>query len=207
MHANKVFVLGLTGGIASGKTVASDALTRLGATVIDADVLSRELTAPGGEALPRIRECFGDAVFQADGALDRKALGAQVFHDEAARKKLEGILHPAVQRRMMSLLDEAAARGETLCVLSVPLLFETGMDALCDEVWVVTVEPETQLLRLMNRDRLTREQAEARVAAQMGKLERESRATALVRNDRQIEDTDREVQRLFKDLKSRIVKG
>ena len=134
------FILGLTGGIASGKTNLTDALRAHGARVADADEISRALTAPGGEALPAIREAFGDAVFHGD-ELDRRALGQAVFSDEDARRKLEAILHPMVLDAM-----RAQSRGDGITVWCVPLLFETGMDRFCDEVWCAYVPEAVQRL-------------------------------------------------------------
>ena len=121
-------VIGLTGGIACGKTTLSHALRALGATVLDADAFSREATAEGGEALPAIRARFGPAVLDAQGRLIRAALGEIVFTDPRARRDLEGIIHPVVTRRMLSELDKARRGGAALAVLDVPLLFEAGME-------------------------------------------------------------------------------
>lgn len=202
MSANsRPFLLGLTGGIATGKTTASQHLRELGATVIDADEISRALTAEGGQALPIIRAQFGDSVFHPDGTLDRRALGQLVFADAAQRRRLEAILHPAVQRVM---LDEIERAREPLVVLAVPLLFETGMDALCDQVWVTTLDPQTQIKRLMDRDGLTKQQAEARIESQLGPEERNRRGGVSIRTDRPIQDTAKEISKLYMDLLRRI---
>ncbi|MDL2205764.1 dephospho-CoA kinase [Eubacteriales bacterium OttesenSCG-928-N13] len=203
MSANRrPFLLGLTGGIATGKTTASATLRELGAHVIDADEISRSLTAEGGEALPAIREVFGDDVFCANGTLNRSALGRIVFADQQRRNALESIIHPAIQRRMMDEIDRAAQAEETLCVLTVPLMFETGMDALCDRIWVTTVDPATQLQRVMQRDNLDAQQAQARIDSQMNAEEREQRADLLIRTDRSMQDTAREITKRYNELLS-----
>ena len=120
-------IIGVTGGIATGKTHVTDTLQRAGALVLDADVISRRLTGEGGEALPRVREAFGDSVFRPDGTLDRRALGARVFSSPEERKALEGILHPMILSEMRSRTREA----EGLVFWSVPLLYECGMADEC----------------------------------------------------------------------------
>lgn len=201
MPANKEgrpFVLGITGGIASGKSAASEHLGSLGAFVIDADAISHLLTRyPGGEALGAIRAAFGDAVFTPEGALNRRALGDMVFGDEAKRRALEGILHPMIQHHVLQLMEAATS---PVVVMNVPLLYETGMDTLCDAVWVMALEPEQQTLRLMNRDQLTREQAQSRIISQMPLDEKARRATAVIHTDRPISETQRELTQLYQSL-------
>jgi len=206
MRANSPAVIGLTGGIATGKTTILAALGELGATVLSADEASRRLTAPGGEALPAIREAFGDGYFLPDGALDRRALSEMVFSDENARRQLEAIIHPAVQREMLAGIEKAAQEGASVVVMEVPLLYETGMDALCDAVWVAALDEESQILRLMNRDRLTREQALARIASQMPLSEKIDRADVVIRTDRPPQEVQKEVAHLYRDLIKRMDK-
>ena len=203
MLANKPFIIGLTGGIGCGKSEAANHLSSLGAVHVDADGISRSLTAPGGEALPAIREKFGDDVFNEDGTLNRGALGAIVFESAPHRRMLEGIIHPLVQSRTWAEIKSAGARGEKVVVLNVPLLFETGMDALCDEVWVITADAETQLLRVMARG-LTAEQAQARINSQMSASERSARATRCISTDRPIERTQAELTNLYQQLLKRL---
>lgn len=203
-NEKKPYIVGLTGGIASGKTAATDYLQSLGAIVVDADVESRAVTAEGGEALPVIRETFGDGVFHEDGTLDRAALGAMVFADIAKRRMLEKIVHPMVQRRTLQAIREAGQRGESIVFLSVPLLYESGMDALCDETWVFYVDGETQLRRLMARDNLSAEEARRRIDSQMPADERAARAQIVIRTGRPIEQTRAEIRSVCRDLKRRI---
>ena len=204
MPASKTYVVGLTGGIGCGKSEAAKFLASLGAKHIDADAISRELTADGGEALPEIRRIFGDEVFLEDGSLNRRALADVVFASPGAKLALEGIIHPLVQRRTMDEIEAANAEGVKVTILDVPLLFETGMDVLCDECWAMYVEPEVQLERICARDKLSDEQARARVAAQMSMDERNSRAKRLINSDRPIEKTRAELNSLYQQLIKRL---
>ena len=200
MSANKTLIIGLTGGMGSGKSEAARHLVSLGATHVDADAISRSLTAPGGEALEPIREVFGDGVFFADGTLDRRALGAVVFADTAARHALEGIIHPRVQRIALEMADAAREAGEDAVLMDVPLLFETGMDALCDVTWVIAADIEERVRRVMSRDGLSREEAEARFASQMSDAERAARATRVISNDQSIEKFKSELTSVYNQL-------
>ena len=197
MLASKPYVIGLTGGIGCGKSEAAQYLKSLGAAHVDADAVSRALTAPGGEALPEIRRLFGDAFFYVDGTLDRAMLGREVFANEGARRALEGVIHPLVQREMLSQMDAAAQAGAPVVILDVPLLFETGMDALCDETWALFVDRETQIARIVQRDGLSREQAEARIDSQMSADDRIRRATFAVNTDQPLEKTREKLAALY----------
>ncbi len=204
MRANSPYVVGLTGGVSTGKSTILKSLGELGAAVMSADDASHRLTAPGGEALGEIREAFGDAVFLPDGTLDRRTLGEIVFHDVERRRTLESILHPAVQREMLREIAKAEEAGARVVVMEVPLLYETGMDALCDEVWVAYLDDESQTLRLMNRDQLTREQAQARIRSQMPLDQKAARADIVVRTDKTAYEVHKEVAHLYKDLLKRM---
>lgn len=201
---NKPYVIGLTGGIGSGKTAATDFLSERGAAIVDADVESRALTAQGGEALPRIREAFGEGVFDENGLLNRRALGALVFADREKRLTLEGIMHPMIQNRMIRKIRTLGAEGVPFIILSVPLLFETGMDALCDETWCLALPAEEQLKRVMARDGMTREEAAARIASQMPLEEKCRRASLTIRTNRPIEATQAELASLLRDVRKRL---
>ena len=198
MRANKPYVVGLTGGTGTGKTEAAKYLESLGAARFDADEASRAVTAPGGEALPAIRAQFGDEVFFPDGTLNRRALGDIVFSDTALRRALEGIIHPLVQHRMLTQMDDAAKDGVKIIILDVPLLFETGMDALCDETWSLTTDPQIQISRIVARDGLTREQAQARIDSMMPAEERNARATRVINTDQPLEKTRQVLAQLYR---------
>ena len=203
MPASRPFLLGLTGGIGCGKSEAAAYLASLGAAHVDADAISRSLTAPGGAALDAIRARFGERVFRPDGALDRAALGAVVFASEPARRDLEAIIHPRVHARMAQEIDAAARRGDRVAVLDVPLLFETGMDALCGEVWAVSVSEETQIARVVARG-LTEEQARRASPSQMPRAQRNARAARVIDTDRPVEETRAELARLYRQLLARL---
>jgi dephospho-CoA kinase len=199
----KPYIVGLTGGIASGKTTASERLRSLGATVIDADEISRELTAEGGEALAAIRAAFGGDVMNGE-ALDRKALAMRVFGDINERRALEAILHPMIQRRMINQIEAAAAAGEKVAFMSAPLLFESGMDALCDQVWLMSLNAEEQVKRAVARDKITEEEAKARIRSQMPIEEKAKRADVKIRADQPIQHTMQEIDSLYNDLLKRV---
>ncbi len=200
MKQNKPYVVGLTGGIASGKTSVANALRDRGITVLDADAISRSVTAPGGEALPRVREVFGDQVFDGD-ILNRRRLGDVVFADPAKRRELEEMIHPLVIRKMQRLTDEA--QGD-IVFWDVPLLYETGMDASCDEVWCVYVPEREQIRRVMKRDCMSREQALARISSQMPVAEKKARAQHLINTSGSFRATRRRVRGLMRDLQRRL---
>ena len=160
-------VIGLTGGIASGKSTVAQLLGAKGAWIVDADHLAREVVALNSPALAEIAESFGEAVVARDGTLDRAQLGRLVFSDEAARDQLNAIVHPRVLELSRGEIRKAAEAGAELIVYDVPLLFETSRTAEFDGTLVVWVDPLTQLLRLCLRSGLDEDQARARIAAQM----------------------------------------
>jgi dephospho-CoA kinase len=194
--ASRPFLLvGLTGGIASGKSAVSRHLVELGCRLVDADALAREVVLPDQPAWRAIVEEFGKEVVGPDGQLDRKRLGAIVFADPARRKALEAITHPAILARRQAILDAWAADGfEGLVVLDIPLLVEVGAAAHVDRVVVVYTEPEVQLTRLMHRDRFERAEAERRVASQMPLADKVRYAHYVVDNSGTPEETAAQVR-------------
>lgn len=204
MPANKTYVVGLTGGIGCGKSEAAKYLCSLGAKHIDADAISRSLTADDGAALPELRRIFGDGIFNDDGSLNRRALGDLVFSDVGSKRALEGVIHPLVQRQVMDEIAAASAAGIPVTILDVPLLFETGMDVLCDETWTMSVPPEVQVRRVQARDGMTEEQARARIAGQLPMEERNARSNKVINSDRPVEKTQAELNALFMQLLRRI---
>ncbi|EGV16428.1 dephospho-CoA kinase [Thiocapsa marina] len=190
-----MLVIGLTGGIGSGKSTVADTLAALGAAVIDTDVIARELTEPGQPALGEIAATFGADLIGPDGRLDRDALRAQVFSDPNARARLEGILHPRIKDRMLERLAEVRA---PYAVLVVPLLFETNQHTLVDRVLVVDIPETKQRQRVHLRSGLTDGEIERIVASQISRAERLARADDILDNSRdrpallaQVEDIDR----------------
>ena len=204
MSVNRPYIIGLTGGIGTGKSEAAKFLASLGAVHLDADAVSHELTQPGGEALEPIRAEFGEGVFREDGTLDRQALANITFSDPARKRALEAILHPRIQRDLMRGIDRAAEEGAKVVILDVPLLFETGMDALCDETWVLSADPETQVARVMMRDRVERELVEARIQSQMPAEEKEKLATQVIPTERPMEKTQAELAALYQQVLKRL---
>jgi len=194
----RFLLVGLTGSIATGKSTVSRMFAHLGARVIDADLLAREVVMPGQPAYARIVEEFGPQVVQEDGSLDRKALGAVVFADAAKRKRLEEITHPAIgarQQRILSVLDEEAFEG--VVIWDAALLFEGGGVAKMDRVVVVYADPETERRRLMERDGLSDADARARIASQMPVAEKAKLADHVIDNSGTREDTERQVQTVY----------
>ncbi len=176
-------LVGLTGGIASGKSAVSRQLAELGCRLVEADVLAREVVAPGEPAWRAIVEEFGRGVLLPDGQLDRKRLGALVFADPARRKVLEAITHPAILARRQSILDTWAAEGfDELVVLDIPLLVELGLVAQVDRVVLVYAERQVQLERLMRRDGFGEGDAERRLASQMPLAEKVRHAHYVIDN-------------------------
>lgn len=193
-----MLVLGLTGGIACGKSTISLTLAELGAVIVDGDVLSRELTAESGAALPAIRAAFGNGVFHPDGTLNRRALGAVVFADDAARATLDSIMQPLLREMILRSIESARASGASVCVLDMPLLYEKGLDSLCDRVWCAYIPRETQLERLMARDGFTREEAEARLRSQLPAEEKAARADVVIDTSGPIQYTKESVISLYR---------
>ncbi len=183
-----MYVIGLTGGIASGKTTAARTLSSLGAEVIDADAIARALTAPGGGA--------ADAVLKRFGTLNRKEIGRIVFSDECARLDLNEIVHPRVTEEIKARVARSAA---PVCVLDVPLLFEAGMEHLADEVWVVYVPRKEQVRRVMARDGLTEGEAARRIDSQMPTEEKIRRADAAIDTSGPVEKTQETLKALWAD--------
>ena len=187
--------IGLTGGIGSGKTAASEHFAKLGAAVIDTDLLSRELVEPGQPALTEIVDAFGPGIIDADGRLDRGALRARVFADVAARKRLEQILHPKIRATML----ERARRSEApYVVFVIPLLFETGQQALVDRVLVIDVPESVQRSRVAQRDQLDATELDAIFRAQTDRQTRLRQADDVIRNDGSIENLHAAVEELHR---------
>lgn len=197
----RFLLVGLTGSIATGKSTVSRMFAHLGARVLDADLLAREVVMPGQPAYLKIVEEFGPQVVQEDGTLDRKALGAIVFADQARRKRLEEITHPAIalrQQRILSGLDEEAYEG--IVIWDVALLFETGGVARMDRVVVVSTDPDTEQARLMARDSLPEDAARTRIASQMPVAEKAKRAHYVIDNSGSRADTERQVKTVYEAL-------
>ena len=193
-------VIGLTGGIACGKSNLSRALREEGARVMDADEVSHRLTAPGGKALPARREAFGDGVFRGD-EVDREKLGEVVFRDAGQLKRLNAILHPMIFEEIRRELDSIPG----VAVLEAPLLYECGLEKDCCEVWCAYIPQKEQIKRLRERNGLTRRQALERIRSQMSGLEKAKRADRVIRTDGTREESALKVKKLYRERIERII--
>ena len=189
--------VGLTGGIASGKSTVAKLLASYGAILIDSDVLAREVVEPGTDGLREVVAAFGADVLAADGSLDRAKLGALVFNDAAARRRLEGIIHPRVRSRAAEL--QAAAPAGAVVVQDIPLLAETGQADHFDAVLVVDVAEDVQLARLADRG-LSEEDAKSRIAAQATREQRRAIAHHVLDNSGDLESLERQVRAVWEQL-------
>ncbi len=188
-----MFKIGLTGGIGSGKSAASDHFAKLGAEVIDTDLLSRELVVPGKPTLNEIIDAFGDDILAESGALDRKRLRNRIFADPEARKRLERILHPRIREAM---LERARRSRAPYVVFVIPLLIETGQQTLVDRVLVIDLPESLQRQRVAARDGLDERQIEQILAAQVTREQRLQTADDVVCNGGTLTDLQREIESL-----------
>jgi dephospho-CoA kinase len=198
-----VRLIGLTGGIASGKSAVARRLAEHGAVVVDADVVAREVVEPGQPALLRIREAFGPTVLRADGSLDRAALGAIVFGDAERRRELEGITHPAIWRRSHELFDAAAAADpDAVVVYDVPLLAEGRRRDEFDEIVVVQASAAERVRRMVELRGMDRAEAERRIASQASDADRLAIADVVIDADGTLEQTLAQVDALWARLRA-----
>ena len=177
------FIIGLTGSIASGKSTVSLMFDDFKIPVIDADKIAREVVEPGEEAYKGIVETFGDTILREDNTLDRKELGSIVFADKDKLETLNGIIHPAIRRKMIQKRDALEREGHSCIVLDIPLLFESKLENFVDKIIVVYVDEDTQLKRLMDRDGFTKEEAKQRIESQMPVKEKVKLADKVVNNN------------------------
>ena len=193
-------IIGLTGGIACGKSTVSKALRALGACIIDADAVAHELSQPNQALFNAYVQRFGMVIVTPGGTLDRAAIARLIFTDPTMRAEVEQISHPLIRRAVEERLRMAEKEQKRAAVLDVPLLFEAGWDALADEVWVVALPPEEQLTRLLTRDKTMSEgEARARIAAQMPLAEKCARADVVIDNSGTKEETRDYVGKLWEE--------
>lgn len=198
-------VIGLTGGIASGVTVVAGMLRELGAVVIEADQVSREIVQPGTSTLRQIAEAFGPEVVAPDGTLDRRRLGQMIFDDPSARVRLNTLTHPAIRRRIWGRIEQIRRDDpEAIVIVDIPLLLDTAGPEVfdLDGVIVVTATPELQISRMMARDGLSPEDARRRVDAQRPAALKAADADWVIDNTATMDETRRQVQALWTDLRS-----
>jgi dephospho-CoA kinase len=198
--------VGLTGGIATGKSHVRARFEALGVPTIDSDVLARDAVAPGSPGLRAVIDAFGPDVLDASGALDRRRLGEIVFADAEQRRALEAIIHPVVRAATDDWFDTLGA-DVPLAIADIPLLYEVGRDRDLDVVIVTAVAPAVQAERIMARDGLTEAEAWKRIRAQMPVEEKAARADYVIRTDGSVEDTTRQVMAVFEALSKRAVSG
>ena len=189
------YIVALTGGIASGKTLISNEFARLGVPVIDTDVIAHEIVEPGQPALKEIERMFGGQIVDENGSLKRSKLRALIFSDPDARKKLESILHPRIREKVNRAITELTT---DYCILVIPLLVERADYPNVNRILVVDVEPETQITRLIARDNCSREQARQALAAQANRAQRLKIADDILNNSGSLEQALNEVQELHK---------
>lgn len=188
-----MLTIGLTGGIASGKSTVAAMFRDLHIPVIDADEIAHRVTAIDGEAYQLIVETFGSDILDSNGAIDRRKLGAIVFHDEQKRKQLNAIVHPLVRKHMLQQKEQYARKGEKAVVLDIPLLFESNLEHLVDRILVVYVDEQIQLRRLCERNGFSFEEAWARIKSQMPLEQKRKKADAVIDNNGTIEQTKRQL--------------
>ncbi len=198
-------VLGLTGGIACGKSAVSDRLRQCGAQIVDADAIARQLVAPGTPGLHAVVQHFGSEFLDSQGMLLRAKLGQRVFGNPAELKVLEGLLHPMIRQEIARQLAAAAQAGRPLAVVDAALLLEMALDASCDATVTVEADPEQQIARVAARDGMPRDQALQRLAAQASSADRRARATWTIDNRGTLADLDLAVQQLVQALAERFV--
>lgn len=193
-----MFLIGLTGGIAAGKSTVSDIWAGLGATIIDSDELAREVVAPGTGGLRQIVAQFGPSVLTAEGVLDRASLGRIVFASPQQRQLLEQIIHPLIKARAISAIN--ACPEQAMVVYNIPLLVETGSDLPFDCVVTVEASPKTQLSRLMTHRGLSEQEARQRISAQASSAERRTRADFVLEADASRDHVEQEARDLYRRL-------
>jgi len=197
-----VTLVGLTGGIASGKSTVASILRRLGAAIVNADELAREVVEPEQDAWKEIIETFGHDILQADKTLDRKKLRTLVFERPEARKKLEEIIHPRVRALAERRINELKAAGSSVIVYEVPLLFEGQIHLWLRPVILVACDMRTQKQRLLERDQLTESEAEKHIAAQMSLEEKRKLADYVIENNGSLAELEEQVRAVLQKIQA-----
>lgn len=203
MKPSRTIRVGLTGGIASGKSTVSEQLGQLGAVVIDTDKIAREVVQPGSEALKKITGRFGGELLNDDGSLRRGPLAKIVFDSPQEKNWLEHLLHPLIKQRAEELARNAVDSGASVVVFDVPLLFESGWEKSVDKVWTVFVSPDIQRTRLKNRDGLSEEEISARLSSQWPIEEKARKSDVVINNEGSPAETRQQVEAAWKGLQER----
>lgn len=194
-------IVGLTGGIATGKSTVAAILRDMGVVVLDADEVARDVVAPGSEGLKEIVDVFGSAILTPEGALDRSAMGALVVQNPNARKRLEALTHPRIRAELAQRASDALAAGSEIVFVEAALLVETGSAKFYPALWVVRCSIDRQVERLMARNACDRETAEAWIATQMPVEEKVAHATTVINNDADLESLNDQVESAFHALR------
>ena len=194
--------IGLTGGIAAGKSMVSDILASLGAWILDADAISREVVEPGTEGLKAVAAEFGENVLMPDGTLDRRALGAEVFGNAQKLERLNGILHPMIKAEMLRRASEIEEKHpKDIVIFDVPLLIESGWQDVADEVWLVSAPIDERIRRIAMRDGLDEKQAMERISAQMTDEQKAQYSDVIIDNGGSIQELEETVTKLYAERK------
>ncbi len=197
-------VIGLTGGIASGKSTVARFFRDQSVSVLDADVLGHRTYDPGTDTFAAVVEAFGQDLVAADGTIDRRVLGAKVFGKPEELKRLTDVVWPGIRKLASQALSELETAGTKLAVLEAAVLFEAGWEDLTDEIWVVVVEPELAVERLAARNGLDADAARARIASQLSNAERTSRADLVIENNSDLEALEKRIQGAWEQLQERL---
>ncbi|MCY9005784.1 dephospho-CoA kinase [Peribacillus frigoritolerans] len=192
-------IIGITGGIASGKSTVSLYLQELGFTIVDADLASRAVVEPGEEAYHQVVKAFGEDILLTDGNIDRVKLGSIIFNDQEKRLLLNGIVHPAVRNWMRVKTEAALSSGEETVFMDIPLLFESKLTFMVDKTLLIYVDEQVQLKRLMNRNGLSETEALARINSQMPLADKKDLADAVIDNNGDINETKRQVKAILSE--------
>ena len=198
-------IVGLTGGISSGKSTVSSYLKQLKIPVIDADEVARKVVEPNSQGAIEIRKAFGSDVFEEDGSLNRQKLGALIFSNAENRQKLDDLLQPLIKIMILDEIEEYRQKGENMIVLDLPLLFEKHYEKLCEEIIVVYIPKELQLERLMKRNQYTKQEALSRIDSQLSIEEKRKRATVLLDNQGTIQQLYQQVEQWLVETKNDIL--
>ena len=193
-------VIGLTGGIGSGKSTVSRFLSELGAVVLDADKVGHEAYQPGTETWKEVVAAFGQGIMGADESIDRKKLGAIVFGDPAALERLNGIMHPRMYNLMAARIEEYRRQGVKVVVLEAAILLEAGWTPLVDEIWVTVASEPTVVRRVRERTDLPEEQIRSRIRSQLSNEERKKQASVVISNDGSLDELQTKVGELWEGL-------
>ena len=198
-------IVGLTGGISSGKSTVSSYLKQLKIPVIDADEVARKVVEPNSQGAREIRKTFGSDVFEEDGSLNRQKLGSLIFSNAENRQKLDDLLQPLIKIMILDEIEEYRQKGENMIVLDLPLLFEKQYEELCEDIIVVYISKELQLERLMRRNQYTKQEALSRIDSQLSIEEKRKRATVLLDNQGTIQQLYQQVEQWLVETKNDIL--